>query len=743
MKPTKTLFALRFSANIILLSYFLFSCSKSVEKEIPDEVKPVYQTLERVIGKRATEFEFVLTNNSNEEFVEIEVVNNKPIIRATTPVALSYGAYHYLKNIHALQFSWEGKCITLPESWPDFQKTKLTVPFLYRQYLNVCAFGYTTPWWNWQRWEQEIDWMVLHGINMPTAMEGQEAIYLKLWQEIGLEKDTILNYFAGPAFLPWHRMGNINSYGGPLPINFIEQKSELQKKILQRMRELGMKPVAPAFSGYVPEGIKKEFPDAKITQLKSWNEGMAGTFLLDPTDPLFNKIGKRFIELYNEMYGQADFYLADSFNEMKPPVTPDNKQELLAKYGEAVYKPIATAAPGATWVMQGWLFGHDREFWDNPSVKAFLSKVPNDSIIIQDFGNDRYPDVWKDAEAYVGKQWTYGYVHNYGGSNPVYGDFDFYNEEFKKLVDNPETGSLVGYGVLPEGLNNNSIVYEYLYDLPWTNNGINWNEWIDNYTQARYGKSNDQILEAWDILKDGLFSTRYWSPRWWKGDAGAYLFFKRPTTDVVTFEGHPSDLTNIPKGTKLLLENVESPQKDSLLIYDAIDATRHYVSIKIDSLLTETVKTYQNKDFTKGDSILKDIESIASKLDLVIGYQPFNNVNYWLQSAYDLGKTEEESWFYVQNARTQITVWGGTTLKDYASKSWQGMYKDFYLPRWQMLFTELKESVSKSKELDIAATQAKIKAWEQEWCKQKEIPLHMSSDDPVTDMLELFERLEE
>ena len=282
-----------------------------------------------------------------------------------------------------------------------------------------------------------------------------------------------------------------------------------------------------------------------------------------------------------------------------------------------------------------------------------------------------------------------------------------------------------------------------MYDLPWTNNGINWNEWIDNYTQARYGKSNDQILEAWDILKDGLFSTRYWSPRWWKGDAGAYLFFKRPTTDVVTFEGHPSDLTNIPKGTKLLLENVESPQKDSLLIYDAIDATRHYVSIKIDSLLTETVKTYQNKDFTKGDSILKDIESIASKLDLVIGYQPFNNVNYWLQSAYDLGKTEEESWFYVQNARTQITVWGGTTLKDYASKSWQGMYKDFYLPRWQMLFTELKESVSKSKELDIAATQAKIKAWEQEWCKQKEIPLHMSSDDPVTDMLELFERLEE
>ena len=26
--------------------------------------------------------------------------------------------------------------------------------------------------WNWERWEQEIDWMALQGINLPLAFTG-------------------------------------------------------------------------------------------------------------------------------------------------------------------------------------------------------------------------------------------------------------------------------------------------------------------------------------------------------------------------------------------------------------------------------------------------------------------------------------------------------------------------------------------------------------------------------------------
>lgn len=39
-------------------------------------------------------------------------------------------------------------------------------------------------WWDWQRWEKEIDWMALQGINLPLAFTGQEAIWQKVFMVI-------------------------------------------------------------------------------------------------------------------------------------------------------------------------------------------------------------------------------------------------------------------------------------------------------------------------------------------------------------------------------------------------------------------------------------------------------------------------------------------------------------------------------------------------------------------------------
>jgi alpha-N-acetylglucosaminidase len=50
-------------------------------------------------------------------------------------------------------------------------------------------------------------------------------------------------------------MGNINHFAGPDPQSFVEAKRVLQRKILDRMRDLGMHPVVPGFSGFVPEGF--------------------------------------------------------------------------------------------------------------------------------------------------------------------------------------------------------------------------------------------------------------------------------------------------------------------------------------------------------------------------------------------------------------------------------------------------------------------------------------------------------
>ena len=30
--------------------------------------------------------------------------------------------------------------------------------------------------WNWSRWEQELDWMALHGINLPLGFTGEQGL---------------------------------------------------------------------------------------------------------------------------------------------------------------------------------------------------------------------------------------------------------------------------------------------------------------------------------------------------------------------------------------------------------------------------------------------------------------------------------------------------------------------------------------------------------------------------------------
>ncbi|KAK9981925.1 hypothetical protein SO802_035213 [Lithocarpus litseifolius] len=134
--------------------------------------------------------------------------------------------------------------------------------------------------------------MALHGVNLPLAFVVQEAIWQKVFMDFNISKDDLNDFFGGPAFLAWARMGNLHGWGGPLTQNWLDQQLALQKLILSRMLELGMTPVLPSFSGNIPGALKKISPSANITKLGNWNFVDAKcrwscTYLLDPSDPLF------------------------------------------------------------------------------------------------------------------------------------------------------------------------------------------------------------------------------------------------------------------------------------------------------------------------------------------------------------------------------------------------------------------------------------------------------------------------
>ena len=88
--------------------------------------------------------------------------------------------YDYIKSNLYGMFSWNGNSINMPESLPDTPVKEVVSPFMNHYYFNVCTYGYTMPYWNWERWEKEIDWMAMHGIYMPLALVGYEYIISKV-----------------------------------------------------------------------------------------------------------------------------------------------------------------------------------------------------------------------------------------------------------------------------------------------------------------------------------------------------------------------------------------------------------------------------------------------------------------------------------------------------------------------------------------------------------------------------------
>ena len=702
-----------FGVWLVLGGVFLSGVGLADGPVIPPDT-PLKSLLIRHIGAaNAAHIKFELRQDAENEWYSISASGGEVTVAASTRVGLARGAYSYLHDTGTYYLGWEGKRLKIPVNFPDFPAQTATAKVAYRAYLNVVAYGYSTPWWDWHRWQQEIDWMAFHGINMPIAMEGQEYVWRKLWREFGLSDAELEAHFSGPAFLPWHRMGNIEAHQGPLPAYWIERKHALQKRILTRIREFGMQPVTPAFAGYVPKAFSKHYPQANIIQTGAWSTGFAGTFWLAPSDPLFQKIGKRFLELYEETYGPTRFHLADAFNEVIPPVISGDKAEDLARYGRLIFETIKAADPDGVWVLQGWQFGHHKDFWTPQSVAAFLGDLPADEVMIHDLGNDRYP-VWQSLNAFSGKSWVHGFIHNYGATDALFGDFDFYQAELSKTINNPARGKLVGLGVFTEGIDNNPLVYDYMIDLAWNNAQQDWSTWIERKLLARYGTAPEATMQGWTELKDAIYSEKYWVSRWEEG-AGTYLFFKRPTLNIQTFSGHPGNLSRLRRGIELLLKDSQELGSEPLYQYDLIELTRHYVSMRIDAMLVQAVAHYRENDIEKAKKRIARIEGLSQSLDSLLAHQPGRRLADWLHDAAAWGQNAKERQHLIHNARQQITLWGGEDLKDYAAKSWSGMYESFYLQRWKLFFKGMDDARINHEDFDEVLYRKNIAKWEQQW----------------------------
>jgi len=465
--------------------------------------------LHRVVKERAAAFvvEYLAPVGGKDVFEVAPGTGGKIVLRGSNGVSVASALNYYLRHYCHLLVSWNSgdsasgglMTLSLPARLPVVtERVRRQTPYTYRYYLNYCTFNYSMAWWDWARWEREIDWMAMNGINMPLALTGEEAIWQEVYRGMGFTDGELDAFFTGPAYFSWLWMGNIDAWGGPLPGHWKESHRVLQKKILSAERAFGMKPVLPAFTGHVPPAFAQRFPAAKVKRT-NWDAGFPDVYILDPGDSLFEIIGRRFIELQTREFGTDHFYSADTFNENVPPTSDSTFLDAMSK---KVYASMAAADPAAVWVMQGWMFHYNAAYWKPVQIQALLKAVPDEHMILLDLYSESHP-VWNRTSAsgaagsgssegqtsavrrdrttfageagsgaYYGKPWIWNMLHNFGGNNPLWGRMRSAAEDPSAALHDPASGKMVGIGLTPEGIEQNPALYHLMLENVWRDSAV-------------------------------------------------------------------------------------------------------------------------------------------------------------------------------------------------------------------------------------------------------------------------------
>lgn len=177
-----------------------------------------YALIKRVVPQRSPAFVIEPLAANGKDAFEIESKHNKIILRGNNGVSVASALYYYLTEYCHCQVTWNGVNLNLPKALPLVtHKIHKATPYDYRYYLNYCTFNYSMSWWDWGRWQKEIDWMALHGINMPLALTGQEYTWYKVYKDMGFSDEDLKSFFCGPAYFSWFWMGNLDGWAGRCP----------------------------------------------------------------------------------------------------------------------------------------------------------------------------------------------------------------------------------------------------------------------------------------------------------------------------------------------------------------------------------------------------------------------------------------------------------------------------------------------------------------------------------------------
>lgn len=677
-------------SKIFLFFLVFFSISpKTIQAQ---DFRGVTSLTQRVAPWTKDKIVFHLLTATNHERFEMITHDNHLHIYATSSSAAAMGFNYYLNHFCHQMVSHCGDNLKTLKTLPEV-KTKLVIetPFQYRYALNYCTYSYSMSFYQWKDWEKELDWMALHGVNLMLAINGTEIIWQRTLQELGFSDKDIKNFIPGPAYTAWWLMGNLEGWGGPVTDDMINRQMLLQKKIIARMRELGIEPVLQGFYGMVPSSLHEKFPSAKIIEQGKWGQFQRPA-ILSPQDSLFSKMSDVYYQNIKHLYGDVRFLGGDPFHEggisegIDITLSAKNIQHQMHKH-----------FPGSTWVLQGWL--------QNPN-KELLRGLQKEKTLVLNLKGESL-NAWEQTNAFGETPWIWCTINNFGDVPGMYGKLQHIVEEPRRALKTPQGIYMEGIGIAPEGIKNNPLLYDLSLNSAW-GNSTDIDSLLHDYMIYRYGKNNPELFKGLLLLKKTVYGSN-------NGEDGCTesLFAARPEKEVKSTSSWGSrklfyDSRVLNEALKTYLNGAGNSKNCETFKYDITDIARQVLANRGQMAYDSIMKYFNQKDIDRYNLYKKEFFYLINLQEQLMATCKSCLLGTRLQQAKDFGVTDYEKQLAEKNERMQITIWGPDTysktpVHDYAHKEWAGLIKDLYLPRWKLFFEQLDDELAgkPSKEPDF------------------------------------------
>ena len=650
------------------------------------DLRPAAGVLRRLLPDQAAQIQLgaIAPEDGHERF-RISAADGHVRVEGSTTSALLFGVDWYLKYVAKLQISPNGDRLGTARVLPlPPRPIEREARYRYRYALNQNTDGYTMPYWDWPRWQHEIDVLALSGINAMIVERGMDSVLYRTFRDFGYSDREIRAWITQPAHQNWQLMGNLCCFDGPISKALLAKRAASAQRIVARLRELGITPVLPGFYGIVPADFEKKFPSAHVLPQGDW-AGFTRPGWLDPRDPMFAKIAASFYRHQHELFGDSSIYDMEVFQEggssgdVPVPAAARDVQAALQK-----------AHPGAGWMMLAWQ-GNPRQ--------DLLSGVDRKHLFIIDIDHDRVPRDDREKD-FQGAPFLFGGLWEFGGRTTLGADTRNITARLQRMGrTNP---NMVGTALFTEGMDTNPFAFDLFTEMAWRSGPIDLAQWAADYVRRRYGAADPHALAAWRILLDTAYGIRIDKVEFnsERDAAQESLFDAQPslTTNRASHwspEAMRYDPRTFARALPEMLAVAPALRDSATYRYDLVDIARQTLANESRLLLPQIKTACDTKDRARFEALsarwlqlmrLQD-RLLASNRDFLLG-RWLARVPAWAASPDELARLDHD-------ARSILTTWGerkaseGADLHDYGNKDWAGLTRDYYLPRWQRYFASL------------------------------------------------------